>query len=412
MISLKNIISKISLFCSQFKLEKEDSDILHSLNRITLEKIYLFAMIFGIVCLAVVSIISPGPLPAFKSHYYISYIVIGITGLVLCNLPFGKYLPSVFCLGAFYYILLFFLMRSDVGKFYLFFAEFSFVLIVLLNLNPFLFSVSIILYAIVLMVLFMAKVFVLQNKDGSEGYLVNIFFMDSLIIYLSFWKRRSVIKKFNEEKSIKAEKQKSEELLLNTLPYSVMEELRETGKSVPKSFDNTTVLYCAISNFDELSQTLPAQAFVNLLNVVVDTFDSIIENESCYRVKTTNNIYMAICGLPQPDPDHAARMVSCAKRFLSYINLFNETSDVKIRIKIGLNSGKVVAGIVGTKKYIYDVFGDTVNIACRMEMLCEEMKIRLTSKTYELSKEYFESTLQTPIMVKGKGMMESYYISD
>lgn len=261
---------------------------------------------------------------------------------------------------SFYTMLTFFMYRSLIGDFYLFFADFPFVLIMVLNLNPFIFSFSVIIYMLVLIFLVKFHIFSIIGTLPLP-YLGNVFIVNVLIIYLSFWKRHSLLKKYNGEEKILKEQLKSEVLLLNTLPYSVMEELKETGKSVPKSFENTTVL---------------------------------------------------ICGLPEPDPDHATRMVSCAIRFMNYIKSFNEKSDIQIRIRIGLNSGKVVAGIVGSKKYIYDVFGDTVNIACRMEMLCDEMKIRLTTKTYELSKEYFESTLQTPIMVKGKGMMESYYISD
>lgn len=403
--------NKIKSFFDRFKLDKFHSDCIHESNRKVLERIFLISLLFGTISYAAISIFNSEKVTFFYTLYYSCYIVIGLMGLVLCNIPYAKYAPEVFCLISFYTMLTFFMYRSLIGDFYLFFADFSFVLIMVLNLNPFIFSFSVIIYMLVLIFLVKFHIFSIIGTLPLP-YLGNVFIVNVLIIYLSFWKRHSLLKKYNGEEKILKEQLKSEVLLLNTLPYSVMEELKETGKSVPKSFENTTVLYLAISNFDELSQNLPAQAFVNLLNVVIDTFDSIIENESCYRVKTTNNVYMAICGLPEPDPDHAARMVSCAIRFMNYIKSFNEKSDIQIRIRIGLNSGKVVAGIVGSKKYIYDVFGDTVNIACRMEMLCDEMKIRLTTKTYELSKEYFESTLQTPIMVKGKGMMESYYISD
>ena len=105
-------------------------------------------------------------------------------------------------------------------------------------------------------------------------------------------------------------------------------------------------------------------------------------------------------------------MVLCSKKFMEYIKELNEKSDVKISIRIGLHSGKVVAGIVGTQKYIYDVFGDTVNTACRMQTLTDGMKVRVTELTHDLVKEKFPFSSQPATMVKGKGMMNTYILSD
>ena len=260
-------------------------------------------------------------------------------------------------------------------------------------------------------------VLVLNKTDLIHTYrekniIPNLILLNSLIIYLVFWKRKSLLRKYDIEQKIKQEKEKSEELLLNILPYNVMTELRDTVKSIPKSFEDTTVLYCSITNFHELSKELSAKAFIELLNKVFDAFDSIVEKESCYRIKTTGNVYMAICGLPLPDENHAERMVLCSKKMIEYIEALNKNSDVKVSIRIGLHSGKVVAGIVGTQKYIYDVFGDTVNTACRMQTLSEAMKVRITELTHYMVKEKFPFAAQPEVMVKGKGMMNTYYLSD
>ena len=120
---------------------------------------------------------------------------------------------------------------------------------------------------------------------------------------------------------------------------------------------------------------------------------------------------MAVCGLPVPEEHHAEKMTECAIKFVKYIEEYNKTAEEKVRIRVGLNSGKVVAGIVGIKRYIYDVFGDTVNTACRMENLSKEMKILSTINTYNLVKDKFTFVPQPPVLVKGKGMLETYYIA-
>ena len=159
-------------------------------------------------------------------------------------------------------------------------------------------------------------------------------------------------------------------------------------------------------------RVLRTRQYYIVLNKVFDAFDSIIEKESCYRIKTTGNVYMAICGLPLPDEKHAEKMIICSQKIVKYIEALNEKSDVKITVRIGLHSGKVVAGIVGTQKYIYDVFGDTVNTACRMQTLSDGMKVRVTELTHDLVKEKFPFTAQPEVMVKGKGKMNTYYLSD
>ena len=130
------------------------------------------------------------------------------------------------------------------------------------------------------------------------------------------------------------------------------------------------------------------------------------------RIKTIGDAYVAVCGLPEPSENHAEKMVICSRKFVEYIKELNEKSDVKISIRIGLHSGKVVAGIVGTQKYIYDVFGDTVNTACRMQTISDGMKVRVTELTHDLVKEKFPFASQPATMVKGKGMMNTYILSD
>ena len=129
------------------------------------------------------------------------------------------------------------------------------------------------------------------------------------------------------------------------------------------------------------------------------------------RIKTMGEIYMAVCGLPEPNPHHAEHSVACAKEFVEYIQKHNENSPVQLKVRAGVSSGSVIAGIVGIKKYIYDIFGDTVNTAYRMKGLSSPMQIKVSPVTYDLVKEKFDFEKQTPIDVKGKGMMDTYNLS-
>ncbi len=350
------------------------------------------------------------PLIDINRTYYSFYVIVGTLGLVSCYISHLHYTPIFFCMLSFYGMLTFFLTACSLTEFFIYFVAFSFVLVLLLNINPFIYASSIVLYDIVLTVLVKTGTIAI-HENLEPGELTNILVLNSLIIYLSFWKRGFIIKKYYLEKNIKHEKEKAEKLLLNILPQPIMEDLRDHGRSVPKKYENTTVLFCSISNFTELSHKMEIQPFMNMLNQISYAFDSIVEEEQCLRIKTTGNVYMAVCGLPVPEEHHAEKMANCAIKFIKAIEEYNKVADEEVRISVGLNSGNVVAGIVGIKRYVYDVFGDTVNTAFRMDSLCEEMKIRLTASTYNLVKDKFKFIPQPPVMVKGKGLLETYYIA-
>ncbi len=345
---------------SKYKLTKEQTAEIYAKNQRILKGLYLFSFFFGVIFLIVKLFFANSFLTDWK--YYVVYIFVGILGYTLVKIKKIQYTSTILALVSFCCILIYYLIKTpDIANVFVLFAGLSFALIILLNFNPFLFMGLIILSEIIMVFLLLTKTN--MNHIYREKVLIpNALLLNSLIMYLVFWKRRSINNKYEVEQKIKQEKEKTEELLLNILPYNVMTELRDKGKSIPKS----------------LSQKMNANDFIELLNKVFDAFDLIIEKESCYRIKTTGNVYMAICGLPVSDENHAEKMVICSRKFVEYIKDLNEKSDVKINIRIGLHSGKVVAGIVGTQKYIYDVFGDTVNTACRMQTLTDGMKVRVT----------------------------------
>lgn len=206
------------------------------------------------------------------------------------------------------------------------------------------------------------------------------------------------------------ERQKSDRLLLNILPKKVANELKATGRTLPERFESCTVYFSDIANFTSTSEKLDPVFLISELNDIFTTFDAIMEKYGCERIKTIGDAYMAVCGLPVPVPDHAQRMVNAAREILEALELRNSQSEVQWRIRIGINTGQIVGGVVGVKKYIYDVFGDTINTASRMESNSEPMRINISESTYLLVKEEFQTTPRTPIEVKGKGLQSMYFI--
>ncbi len=219
-----------------------------------------------------------------------------------------------------------------------------------------------------------------------------------------------------KKRQIAIEKDKNEQLLLNTLPLKVVNELKESGKSDPQRFDDVTVCFADIVGFTDISSKLDPKLLIDELNDIYTTFDEIVAKNGCERIKTIGDAYLAVCGMPQKNKNHAELMLKSAIEILDFINRRNINTDHEWKMRIGLHSGNVVGGIVGIKKYIYDVFGDTINTASRMESYSAPMKVNISEKTYLLvknsefvQKEKIAFEKRDPIQVKGKGMMNMYF---
>ena len=210
---------------------------------------------------------------------------------------------------------------------------------------------------------------------------------------------------------IEAEKARSEKLLLNILPLKIANELKEHGKTDPESYENVTVLFSDIVGFTEISGQIEPHALIAELNDIFTEFDRIIRKNSCERIKTIGDAYLCVCGIPESSEQHAFNILSSAVEMMNYINLRNKRTELQWPIRIGVHSGKVVAGVVGVEKYIYDVFGDTINTASRMESNSEPMKINVSSTTYELVKDKFEFAERGEMHVKGKGSIKMYFLN-
>ncbi|MCG8572597.1 MAG: response regulator [Spirochaetes bacterium] len=212
-------------------------------------------------------------------------------------------------------------------------------------------------------------------------------------------------------RSLQAEKEKSEKLLLNVLPSKVASDLKETGKSDPQSFENVTIFFSDLVDFTNKSAKMEPKLLLDELNDLFTHFDEIIEKNHCERIKTIGDAYLAVCGIPEKNPEHAINIINAALEILNYLKERNINSQQQWELRIGIHTGKVVGGIVGVKKYIYDIFGDSINTASRMESYSEKMKINISEETYKLIHQHYTCQKREPIEVKGKGKLNMYFLN-
>lgn len=213
-------------------------------------------------------------------------------------------------------------------------------------------------------------------------------------------------------RELENEKVKTEELLLNTLPLKVVNDLKENGKTDPESFDDVTVYFSDIVGFTKLSATLAPDVLIHELNDIFTAFDDIMVKNKCERIKTIGDAYLAVCGMPEKNKNHAHNMINAAIEIRSFLKNRNKTSDIKWKIRIGIHSGRVVGGIVGVRKYIYDVFGDTINTTSRMESHSEPMQINVSEATHGLVKNEFQFIEREPMEIKGIGLTKMYFLNN
>ncbi|QQL49928.1 adenylate/guanylate cyclase domain-containing protein [Mucilaginibacter ginkgonis] len=205
--------------------------------------------------------------------------------------------------------------------------------------------------------------------------------------------------------------QRSDSLLLNILPADVAEELKNKGSANARQFDNVTVIFTDFVNFTSVSETLTPQQLVDELDFCFKAFDNIIDKHQIEKIKTIGDAYLAVAGLPNANTKHANNAVNASIEIMRFVqHRKQEFGDKTFDIRIGLHSGSVVAGIVGIKKFAYDIWGDTVNTAARMEQNSEPGKINVSEKTYELIQDNYLFTYRGEIPAKNKGNLKMYFV--
>ncbi|HSF81966.1 MAG TPA: adenylate/guanylate cyclase domain-containing protein [Anaerolineales bacterium] len=211
-------------------------------------------------------------------------------------------------------------------------------------------------------------------------------------------------------RDLQREKDRVERLLLNVMPKSVYEEMKDYGTVTPQLFDNASILMVDFVGHTEKDISRDPAALVTELNDIFTVFDRITELFGCERIRTAGDGYMAVSGLPEPTPDHARNIAKVALRMLRYIERRNSAHAEPWLCRIGINSGPVIGSLVGIQKYVYDIFGPGVNLAARMETLSEPMRITVSENTYNLIKDEFICSERGEFEVKGFGPTELYFL--
>lgn len=210
---------------------------------------------------------------------------------------------------------------------------------------------------------------------------------------------------------LEAEKIKSDNLLHNIFPAEIAAELKEKGVIKPREYENVTLLFTDFQGFTKIAAQMAPNKLVFELNEIFKSFDSIIDKYELEKLKTIGDSYMAGGGFPRKCDDHAVKIVSAAIEMQEYINSRNKASKYKWNMRVGAHSGKVIAGVVGNNKFSYDVWGDTVNIANRMERYSEAGKINISSATYQFVKDHFECEYVNNVDISGNGKIDMYHVT-
>jgi class 3 adenylate cyclase len=214
-----------------------------------------------------------------------------------------------------------------------------------------------------------------------------------------------------EHRLLEAERARSEGLLRNMLPESIAERLKQRQEVIADASPQVTVLFADIADFTSHAERSPPEATVALLNDLFSQFDVLTETRGLEKIKTVGDAYMVAGGLPDPKPDHAVAVAELALEMLEHAARCRLPDGGPVRLRIGVDSGPVVAGVIGRRRFSYDLWGDTVNTASRMETTGVPGCIQVTERTRKLLGDHYRFRERGRIQVKGKGMMPTYFLS-
>jgi guanylate cyclase len=210
--------------------------------------------------------------------------------------------------------------------------------------------------------------------------------------------------------ALRIEQAKAESLLLNILPRSIADRLKADSQTIADQFSSASILFADVVDFTPFSEHLPPADVVGVLDHLFSHFDTLAERYGLEKIKTIGDCYMVASGVPSPRADHAQVLALMALDMLEAMRSIDDVGHLGLELRVGINSGPVVAGVIGRKRFLYDLWGDAVNTASRMESHGTSGRIQITRATYELLAEEFECEPRGTITVKGKGEMEAWYV--
>jgi class 3 adenylate cyclase len=254
----------------------------------------------------------------------------------------------------------------------------------------------------------------IQKERNQRNVAIGIGVALFLIGLLAFGLYRRTLFISKTKKIIEAERNRSDELLLNILPEQTAIELKQSGTVEARKYESVSVLFSDFKGYTNYAEDLSPELLVKSLSFYFSEFDNIIEKNGLEKIKTIGDAYMCAGGLPFPDKDHAKKITRAAQEMIDFVELAkNDVAKdyANFDIRIGINSGPVVAGVVGSKKYSYDIWGDTVNVASRMESMSEVGRINISEKTYHLIKSDFECEYRGEYDIKNRGKLKMYFVN-
>jgi class 3 adenylate cyclase/tetratricopeptide (TPR) repeat protein len=249
-----------------------------------------------------------------------------------------------------------------------------------------------------------------KQRFAKNAFMIGLFlaFTIALLVFRSYRVQKKTHKLVDQQKD------EIEHLLLNILPQEVAQELKTKGRATPRQYESVSVMFTDFKGFTILADRMSPDELVKELDECFNAFDGIIEKYQLEKIKTIGDSYMCAGGIPRPDENHVLKIVKAGLEIQQFVSENNERRREKgmapWTLRIGIHVGSVVAGVVGKKKYAYDIWGSTVNIASRMESNGEPGKVNISSSTYELIKDYYECTYRGKISAKNIGEIDMYFI--
>lgn len=214
----------------------------------------------------------------------------------------------------------------------------------------------------------------------------------------------------HSNEALDAERQRSERLLRNILPAPIAERIKNGEKLIADKYESVTVMFLDIVGFTPIAAAMTAEELVQMLNEMFIALDTVLERHGVEKIKTMGDSYMMVSGAPESSPQHAHHAARAALELLEAMQEFNEHKKVALQIRVGLHSGAVVAGVIGQNKFAYDLWGDTVNIASRMESHGTPGKIHCSEAAHALLRGEFEFAERGTVELKGRGVMKTYFL--